>query len=141
MYKVDVWVWVDSRDTAENVKFYAYCLEMDRAGAKIRRNDDGQIRGTWNKATLYALAEALERFTANAEVTVHSENRWVLNMLQNYLDTWEGADFWKSKTEKIANEDEWRRIAKAKHGLVIVTDPIGFDRAKELMDRSLCQAG
>jgi hypothetical protein len=60
-------------------------------------------------------------------------------MLTHYLDTWEGADFWKNKKEKVANEEEWRRIAKAKHSLLITPDPIGFDRAKELMDRALNQ--
>lgn len=139
MYKVDLWVWVESRDPAENQKFNAYCLELDRNGRSIRRTGEGQALASWNKATLTAIAEGLERFTANAQVVIHSENRWVLNMLKNRLDIWEAADFWKNKKEKIANESEWRRIAKAKHSLVITIDPIGFDRAKELMDRALNQ--
>ena len=139
MYKVDLWVWTDSREAAESVKYYAYCLEFSHKGKSTRRTGDGQVKASWNKATLTAIATALERFTANSEVVIHTENRWVLNMITNYLDTWEGADFWKNKKEKVANEEEWRRIAKAKHSLLITPDPIGFDRAKELMNRALDQ--
>ncbi len=137
MYKVDVWVWTDSRSTASDLKDYAYSIEMLRAGRVEKRRGQNQIVGSWNKASLSALAEALERFTANAEVIIHSENRWMLTMIDRYLEIWEGADFWKSKNEKVANEPEWRRIAKAKHSLRLVTDPIGFDRSKELMDHAL----
>ena len=133
MYKVDLWVWTDSRSPKEDLKAYAYSIEMKRLSGEIyRKTGEDNISGTWNKATLTAIANALERFSANAEVTIHTENRWVLNMMEHNLMIWEGADFWKSSKEKVANEEEWRRIAKAGHSLKLVADPIGFDRSELL---------
>jgi len=133
MYKVDLWIWTDSRSPKEDLKGYAYSIEMKkRSGELHRRTAEKSMPGTWNKVVLAAIAEALERFSANAEVTIHSENRWVLNMLGHQLMTWEGADFWKNPKEKVANEEEWRRIAKAGHSLKLVPDPIGFDRSDVL---------
>ena len=136
MYKVDLWVWVDRRTTQEDQKYYAYCLEMGKQGRTYRRSGDGEIEASWNRATLTAIAEALERFHANSEVVIHTENRWVLNMIANYLQTWEGADFWKNKKEKVANEAEWRRIAKKMHGLLLTGDPMGFDQSEKLQARA-----
>ena len=133
MYKVDLWIWTDSRSPKEDLKGYAYSIEMKRPSGEIyRKTGEDNISGTWNKATLTAIANALERFSANAEVTIHTENRWVLNMMEHNLMIWEGADFWKSSKEKVANEEEWRRIAKAGHSLKLVADPIGFDRSELL---------
>ena len=133
MYSCDVWIWVDDKSRKETAKTYAYSLEtVLQHGACIRKRDCKQIVGTWNRATLLAIAEALERFKTNAEVTIHSENQWILNMMERYLLVWEGSDFWKSKNEKVANEEEWRRIAKMNHSLKLLYDRIGFDRSEEL---------
>ena len=133
MYKVDLWVWTDSRSPKEDMKAYAYSIEMKRPSGEIyRKTGEDNVSGTWNKAVLTATAKALERFNTNAEVTIHTENRWVLNMMEHNLMIWEGADFWKSSKEKVANEEEWRRIAKAGHSLKLVADPIGFDRSELL---------
>lgn len=133
MYKVDLWVWTDSRSPKEDLKAYAYSIEMRRPSGEIyRKTGEDNISGTWNKAVLTAVANALERFSANAEVTIHTENRWVMNMMEHNLMVWEGADFYKNPKEKVANEAEWRRIAKAGHSLKLVCDPIGFDRSQEL---------
>ena len=139
MHKVDLWVWTDGRAPGEDIKYYAYCLAMPWKGKVVQRTGDGQIKASWNRATLTAIAEALERFGMNCEVIIHSENRWVLNMIDNYLSIWEAADFWKNPKEKVANEAEWRRIAKARHSLLLTMDPVGFDRSKELMNRALAQ--
>ena len=133
MYKVDLWIWTDSRSPKEDLKGYAYSIEMKRLSGEIyRKTGEDNISGTWNKAVLTAIANALERFSLNAEVTIHTENRWVMNMMEHNLMVWEGADFYKNPKEKVANEAEWRRIAKAGHSLKLVCDPIGFDRSQEL---------
>ena len=90
MYKVDLWVWTDSRSPKEDLKAYAYSIEMRRPSGEIyRKTGEDNISGTWNKATLTAIANALERFSANAEVTIHTENRWVMNMMEHNLMVWE----------------------------------------------------
>lgn len=144
MHRADIWVWTDNRSQAQTNKGYAYCIESVLANGKTHRvyedktiNGDGTyggIVGSWNKVVLVAIAEALERFRMNAEVTIHSDNRWALNMLKNHLPEWEKADFRKRNNEAVANEAEWRRIAKCghEHGLQFEIDPVGFDRSPEL---------
>ena len=89
MHKVDVWVWTDNRTPQESLKGYAYSIEMERAGKFIRKGGEGEICATWNRATLIAIAEALERFSGKAEVVIHSENFFVMNMLEHHLPVWE----------------------------------------------------
>lgn len=142
MYQADIWVWTDSKSQAQNEKGYAYCIEsVLKSGKKIRVFEDQTLRedgtyggavGTWNRVVLLAIAEALERFRANAEVTIHSENRWVMNMLAHHLKAWEAADFKKRNKEAVANEEEWRRIAKCAHSMKLLIDPVGMDRSPEL---------
>ena len=80
MHKVDVWVWTDNRTPQESLKGYAYSIEMERAGEFIRKGGEGEIGATWNRATLIAIAEALERFSGKAEVVIHSEKKQLLQI-------------------------------------------------------------
>ena len=135
MHKVDVWVWTDNRTPQESLKGYAYSIEMERAGKFIRKGGEGEICATWNRATLIAIAEALERFSGKAEVVIHSENRWVLNMIKHFLGKWEERGFLKANGEELENVEEWRKIAKASHSLKIEIDPVGYDRSPLLYKR------
>ena len=137
MHKVDVWVWTDNRSAQVSPKGYAYSIEMEIAGRFVRKGGEGEIAATWNRATLIAIAEALERFSGKAEVIIHSENFFVMNMLEHHLPIWEKDGFRKRDGKEIANKAEWERIAKKKQLLRIETDTVGFDRSKELMDHAL----
>lgn len=137
MHKVDVWVWTDNRTPQESLKGYAYSIEMERAGKFIRKGGEGEICATWNRATLIAIAEALERFSGKAEVIIHSENFFVMNMFEHHLPTWEQEGFLRRDGKDVANRTEWERIAKKKQLLQIETDTVGFDRSKELMEHAL----
>lgn len=144
MYKVDLWVWTDSREQASSLKGYAYSIETKLANGKIHRvavdNSIGAyegsgMEGTWNKVILVAITEAVGRFKTNAEVIIHSENRWVLNMIKHFLGKWEERGFLKANGEELENVEEWRKIAKASHSLKIEIDPVGYDRSPLLYKR------
>lgn len=125
MYKVDLWVWVDSKTITVTKKGYAYSIETEKNGATSRVAAEGEEEGTWGQVTLTAIAEALERFKASAEVTIHAENKWVLDMIEGSLDRWEKEGFRTRKGEPIKHEDLWRRIAEKKHALKLDVDYVG----------------
>ena len=143
MHKVDVWIWTDSRYAKESKKCYAYSVEGTFRGRPYRKygkiEEENPVDATYNKITLLAIAEALERFHKNAEVTIHCENGWVLDMIDNRLMLWEGSDFYNSRNSKIENEAEWRRIAVKAHSLKLVTDRVGFDRCELLAKHAFAE--
>ena len=137
MHKVDVWVWTDNRSPKASLKGYAYSIETEAAGRFIRKGGEGEVVATWNRATLLVIAEALERFSGKAEVILHSENHFVMNMFENHLPTWEIDGFRRRDGKDIANKAEWERISEKKKHLRIRTDTVGYEGSRELMVHAL----
>ena len=57
-------------------------------GKRKQEKDLGKIEGTYHQAVLTALIEALERFRESCEVHVHTENEFILNMIDMNLEKW-----------------------------------------------------
>ncbi|MDO4803346.1 MAG: hypothetical protein Q4A32_00830 [Lachnospiraceae bacterium] len=140
MYKADVWVWVDSKGWKESPKRYHYSVEGEFKGKALRsfgctQDENGEevaVSATWDRITLMGIAEALERFRQNAEVTIHCENYGVLSSIEHDLERWKGNGFIGSTKKEIKNVDLWRRVAAKSNMLKLVTDHVGFDRVDEL---------
>lgn len=140
MYKADVWIWTDSKGWKESPKRFHYSVECEQKGKVIRRfgytqdeaGEEVAVSATGDRITLMGMVEALERFTQNAEVTIHCENYGVLSSIVHDLERWENNGFIGSQKKEIKNADLWRRIAAKTHMLKLVTDHVGFDRVDEL---------
>ena len=92
---------------------------------------------SWHQAELEMIAMALERFTANAEVTIHSSNKWVLDRIDKDLAKWEENGFRTKKGEEIKNADLWKRIAAKRHMLKITTEYVGMEDSVKLMEHTI----
>lgn len=118
-----IYLSVDSKAPKESEKKFAYVLEYT-GKAGIRTSEGfGILTGTYNAAVLTALIGALERFTKPCELTIHSENQFINNMIVNCLDKWKEDEFKNSKGEPIKNSEQWEKVAELteKHSLLIVT--------------------
>lgn len=102
-------------------KQYGYVLECKTRNGIATREGFGETEGTYNQATLEAMAEALERFKEPCKITVHSENTHVLAMIDKNLKSWEESGFQDSKGKPIKNKEEWTKIAKLTEDHEILT--------------------
>ena len=62
-------------------------------------NGFGHIFGTYHEATLRSLSDALDRLNQSCEVHIHTEDRFVLNMLDTQLEKWAGNNYLNAKGE------------------------------------------
>ena len=123
MLKVQLVIWTDSVTPRETEKEYKYLLASRRG----RKYGDGICMGTFNRAVLTAIIEALNRIEENAEVLIYTDNRYVLSMAAHNLKTWEQNEFKTTKGVTVKNEDLWRKIAMKKSAMKLVGKPVGFD--------------
>lgn len=80
--------------------------EKQRPGKDTGKIEVHIIRNFWG-----ALAETLERIHEPCKVTIHGQNRFALNMLQNRLEEW-ASDNFISNGKPVLNKEEWEAVWK-----------------------------
>lgn len=123
MFKTSIYIATDSISPKTTEKYYGYVLECMVDGEAKTREGFGKVTGTYHQAVLAALAEALERFSRASEICIHSEDGFVLGMLERNLAVWAGNEFLTSKHRPVANRDEWMRIWSLSDRHLILTEP------------------
>lgn len=132
MYKVDIYVLAEPASTRKSKKKYGYLLSCISRGKEQIRVGTGSLKGTYHEATLQAINEALGRLTQSCEVRLHCEDRFVLNMIEHNLESWEKADYKTSKGEPVVNEVGWRECRRLTRGQKIVPVPGAHERKEEI---------
>lgn len=110
MQKVNVFIAIDNISPKPTEKKYGYILECDVKGEAVTREGYGQTYGSYHKAVLMAIADALERFNKKCNITIHTEDDFVLNMMQKNLHRWAENGFLTTKGKSVANNEEWSRV-------------------------------
>ncbi len=131
----------DSKSPRKQERISAYLLTVDGSTKGVFKHtviDDC----TRHRAILTAIGEGFERFTKPCEITIHADDRWVLNMLSNNLDTWAKAGFCTNKGEPIGNRSLWEAIWKKKtqieqHGERINLEPGEHKYTRYMIDRAM----
>lgn len=123
MKQTQIYIVVDSCYPKTSRKNYGYILECEIAGEAVTREGYGQSEGSYHKAVLDALADALERFTQKCEVTIHTENEFILNVFTRNLARWAGNGFLTAKGKPVANQVEWIRVWEASKNHVVHCEP------------------
>lgn len=100
-----------------------YVLELVTNKATYTRENFWLKTGTYNEAILSAFNEALERMTEKCEIHLHTQNKFLLNMIGSPTQAlWEKSGFRNSKGKEIANADLWKEFAKVADGHKITTE-------------------
>lgn len=110
MFETHIYIETDSISAKATEKQYGYVLEVMVNGESKTREGFGQITGTYHQTVLTALVEALDRFNQSCEIHIHTEDEFILNMMERNLPGWAGNDFRTSKGKPVANQEEWRRV-------------------------------
>lgn len=107
MEKVDLYIECSSRTFQAAYRVTGYLLEyISTKGVPWKSGDFLEGSGTYNQETLRAIADALGHMKRPCSICIHSQNRYVLNMIQKHLSTWAAAGFSVNGRE-IKNREEW----------------------------------
>ncbi len=123
MKKADIYIKTDSSSPKQTEKWYGYVMECKVAGEIKTREGFGKITGTYHKAVLTALIEALERFKEPCEIYIHTEDVFVLNMIELNLAVWAEKEFQTTKGKPVANQEEWAKIWDLSNKHLLLTEP------------------
>ena len=122
MRRADIYMEIENTSPKASEKWYGYILECKVDGETKTREGFGKIEGTYHQAVLTALIEALERFRESCEIHVHTENEFVLNMIDTNLEKWAGNEFKTSRGKPVANQEEWMRIWGLSNKQLLITE-------------------
>lgn len=122
MRRADIYIEIENTSPKASEKWYGYILECKVDGETKTREGFGKIEGTYHQAVLTALIEALERFRESCEVHVHTENEFILNMIDMNLEKWAGNEFQTSRGKLVANQEEWVRIWGLSNKQLLITE-------------------
>lgn len=110
MFEVHIYVTQDSANTRKSKRSYGYVLECKVGGEPRTVEGFGQTESTYHETSLIAINKALKRLNQSCLVHIHTEDRFVLNMLENNLERWAGNDFKTTKGKPVESETEWRKL-------------------------------
>lgn len=123
MMVAGIYIETDRKNTRKSKKKYGYVLECEVRGETKTREGFGKVEGTYHKATLEALIEALGRFRKQCEIHIYSEDTFVLNMFRGNLELWEENGYTTSKGKEVANKEEWEKVRELTKRHKIVPEP------------------
>lgn len=119
MFEVHIYISTDSASTRKSKKNYGYVLECRYRGEVRTVEGFGEAESTYHETNLIAINEALGRLNQSCEVHIHSEDRFVLNMIEHNMDRWAANDFKNAKGKPVESEEEWRLFWKRSRGQLL----------------------
>lgn len=123
MHSVNIYIHVDTTQMKESQKWFGYVLECMAAGQPVTRTGFGKVYATFHGAVLTAMIQAMERLNQTCEVHLHTEDEFVLHMLENRLDVWAGNGFVTAKGRAVANQTEWMMLRSLSQRQLILCKP------------------
>ena len=84
--EVHIYIETDSKAPQRQLRKYGYVLECSLRGAIWTKEKFGEAEGTYHSVVLRALIEAMKRLTKESEVHIHTENVYILSMLEKNVD-------------------------------------------------------
>ncbi len=115
-----------------------------RAKGKERELCGGEAHTTNNRMELMAAIMALETLTRACEVRLHTDSKYVLQGITEWLPGWKQRGWKTASKQAVKNDDLWRRLdaAVARHHIewVWVKGHAGHDgneRADDLANRGI----
>lgn len=123
MLEAKIYITIDNCSPKSTKKHYGYVMECMVFGVPKTREGFGEITGTYHHATLTAIVEALSRFKKPCEITICTEDEYVLSMLELNLGTWADNGFLNSKGKPVASQKEWMDLWLLSRAHLLLTFP------------------
>jgi ribonuclease HI len=88
---------------------WAFLLKHPGSG-RAREGAGGEPRTTNNRMELTAVIRGLEALTRPSRVALHSDSKYVLNGLDEWLDAWKARGWRTADKKPVKNQDLWERL-------------------------------
>ena len=121
MYKVDIYLAQSTASLSKDERWHGYVVACIKNGEEKTVNGFGHIFGTYHEASLRSLSDALDRLNRSCEVYIHTEDHFVLRMLENNLEKWAENNYMGSKGP-IKHAELWEEIYERIQGQEIYTE-------------------
>lgn len=111
--EVHIYIGTDSKAPRVQTRKYGYVLACTLKGKLETKQGFKETKGTYNRATLEAITEAVARVVKPSEIHIHTENAFILTMLEENLDRWEQNGYVTTKGEPVETTERksWRASA------------------------------
>ena len=127
-----IYVMSDRETIKECRRKCTYMICAD--GSSTHVLDSRTLTCTKHKAVISTIADALDRFIRPAEVLIHSDDAWVLNMIMRNLPIWAAAGYKCINGDDIKDRDTWQRIHDAGQKITISVKPEKYSNIKQFIN-------
>lgn len=122
--EVHVYVETDTTTPAEKQRWSGYVLECQTAaGQTVTREEFDQKTGTYHAVILQTLIGAMRRINKSCEVHIHTQDTYILNMIEKNLPLWAGNGYRNVKGDLVKNHFDWAALWKEVQKHRMVTEP------------------
>ena len=121
--EVHIYIGKDSKAPRTQVRKYGYVLACTLKGKLKTKQEFKETKGTYNRVTLEAITEAVARVVKPSEIHIHTENAFILTMLEENLDKWEQNGYVTTKGEPVANGDLWKQLKEKAGEHLLLSEP------------------
>ncbi len=121
--EVHIYIGTDSKAPRTQTRKYGYVLACILKGKLETKQEFRETKGTYNRATLEAITEAVGRVVKPSEIHIHTENAFILTMLEENLDRWEQNGYVTTKGEPVANGDLWKQLKEKAREHLLLSEP------------------
>ena len=94
-WKVDIYIKTDNKSLAKKKRWISYVLGTMFCGELKTIEYFGTAEETLQGAQLTAIVAALKRMNRPAEIVIHAESSFIVNMFKNHMAEW-AAGGWQS---------------------------------------------
>lgn len=122
LQRVDIYVEADNTAPASMQRNGGYVLECKRKnGDLVTKEAFMETEGTYHVTVMQMLISAMERMKQPCQICLHTQDAYVLNMVDKFLSTWAEHGFCNSKGQPVKNADVWEQLWQQvkKHEIVI----------------------
>ena len=121
--EVHIYIGTDSKAPRVQVRKYGYVLACTLKGKLETKQGFKETKATYNRAPLEAITEAVGRVVKPSEIHIHTENAFILTMLEENLDRWEQNGYVTTKGEPVANRDLWKQLKEKAGEHLLLSEP------------------
>lgn len=126
MRTVHIYVESDSVAPRSMRRQTGYVLEyIQRSGEPYTVAGFAERTGTYNAVILQTIIEAMERITKSCEIHLHSQNCYILRMIDRNLPIWANNGYRTAKGGMVANHFEWQKLWEIKQRHLLIGEPGG----------------
>lgn len=120
MWEVSIYIQTDSTCPKELERCYGYLIECVTQEGKLHRKEEtGEIEGTFHQTTLTAINKAMKRLNQSCTVHIYTEDGFICNMFASNIDKWAVNDWKTSKNSEVENREEWEEFWKLTRGQLV----------------------